>query len=76
MGNIGTITLNTITGDDVTDQYFDAQSRLSALRVQETRLLVELLEEAASLEDILDIEDRLSEVRYEIERLGRNSGQA
>ncbi|MHB8963939.1 MAG: DUF4349 domain-containing protein [Saccharofermentanales bacterium] len=68
MGDIGTITLNTITGDDVTDQYFDAQSRLSSLRVQETRLL-ELLEEAASLEDILEIEDRLSEVRYDIESL-------
>ncbi|MHB1452779.1 MAG: DUF4349 domain-containing protein [Saccharofermentanales bacterium] len=68
MGDIGTITLNTITGDDVTDQYFDAQARLSSLRVQETRLL-ELLKEAASLADIMDIEDRLSEVRFEIESL-------
>lgn len=68
MGDIGTITLNTITGDDVTDQYFDTQTRLSSLKVQETRLL-ELLKEAAALKDILDIEDRLAEVRYEIESL-------
>lgn len=68
IGDIGTITLNTITGDDVTDQYFDTQTRLSSLKVQETRLL-ELLKEATSLKDILDIEDRLAEVRYEIESL-------
>jgi hypothetical protein len=68
MGDIGTVTLNTIKGDDVTDQYFDAQTRLGSLQVQETRLL-ELLEEAGSLSDILDIEDRLSKVRYEIESL-------
>lgn len=67
-GNVGKIVLNETRGDDVTDQFFDTQARLDSLEVQETRL-IQLMEEASNLSDILDIEDRLSQVRYEIEYL-------
>lgn len=54
------------TTDDVTLQYVDTESRVKALETEQARLL-ELLEQATSLEDILEIEDRLTDVRYELE---------
>lgn len=51
---------------DVTAQYVDTDARLNNLKAQEKRLL-ELLETAQTLTDVLDIETRLSEVRYQIE---------
>ncbi len=53
--------------DDITDTYTDIEARLSALRTEETRLL-ELLSQSGSLHDLLEIESKLSNVRYEIER--------
>ena len=70
-GDIGTITLNTVSGDDVTDQYYDTKARLNTLQVQEERLLA-LLEKAEELKDIIELEDRLSELRYEIENFTGN----
>lgn len=67
-GNIGNITLNTSKGEDVTDQYFDAKAHLSSLEIQEGRLL-EILKKATVLKDIIDLEERISQVRYEIELL-------
>ncbi len=54
--------------EDVTGSYVDTEARLKSLRQEETRLL-ELLEQAESLEEILQLEDRLSNVRYEIESM-------
>ncbi|WRS28589.1 DUF4349 domain-containing protein [Oscillospiraceae bacterium MB08-C2-2] len=54
--------------DDYTDQYFDTESRLRALRLREERLL-ELLSKTARLEDLFQVEQELSQVRYEIESL-------
>jgi hypothetical protein len=52
---------------DVTLQYVDIDSRNKSLRVEQERLM-ELLGQSADLEVILRLENRLSEVRYEIER--------
>ena len=52
---------------DVTLDYTDTASQLKALRVQEERLL-ELLEEAKNLTELITIEDKLTSVRYQIER--------
>ena len=54
------------TVQDVTLQYVDTESRIQALETERDRLL-ELLEQAESLEDILKIEQRLTEVRYALE---------
>lgn len=51
--------------ENITLQYADTASRVEALEVEQARLL-ELLEKAESLEDILKIEERLSDVRYEL----------
>jgi len=56
---------------NVTSQYYDVQARADAYKAQEKRL-IELLEKAESVEDIIVIEDKLSEVRYSIDRLQSN----
>ena len=52
--------------EDITLQYVDVESHKKALETEQERLL-ELLEKAESMEDIITIESRLSEVRYELQ---------
>ena len=52
--------------EDVTLSYVATESRLKALETEEARLL-ELLAQAENMTDLLEIEGRLAEVRYEIE---------
>ncbi len=53
---------------DVTLQYVDLESHKKALLTEQDRLL-ELMKQAESVEDIIAIEGRLSEVRYQIESM-------
>ena len=53
--------------DDVTLQYVDTESHVKALETEQDRLLA-LLEKAETLKDILTLEERLTDVRYELER--------
>ena len=52
--------------EDITLKYVDTESRKNALETEQSRLL-ELLEKAETVEDIITIESRLSEVRYQLE---------
>lgn len=52
--------------EDITLRYVDVESRKIALETERDRLL-ELLEKAETVEDIITIEGRLSEVRYQLE---------
>ena len=52
---------------DVTLQYADTEAKITALKTEQTRLL-ELLAGANNLSEILEIEARLSDVTYELER--------
>lgn len=54
--------------EDVTLAYVDLESHKNVLRTEQARL-VELLSRAETIEDILTIESRLSEVRYQIESM-------
>lgn len=54
--------------ENVTLAYVDLESHKEALQVEQDRLL-ELLEMAESVEDIITIEERLSNVRYQIESM-------
>lgn len=56
---------NTYT-DNITSQYYDLQARLTAYQAQEARL-IEMMAIAETVEDIITIEDRLTEVRYQID---------
>ena len=53
--------------DDVTLQYVDTESQIKALETEQARLM-ELLAQAQNLDEILQIEARLTDVRYELER--------
>lgn len=55
-------------GQDVTEQYTDLEARLRNAQAKEERYL-EILEKATDVEDILAVEQYLSQVRYEIESL-------
>ncbi len=52
--------------NDITDQYYDVDTRIETLKIEEERLLA-MLEKATELEYLITLEQRLSEVRYEIE---------
>lgn len=54
--------------EDVTLRYVDLESHKKALVIEQDRLL-DLLERAETVEDIITIEQRLSEVRYELESM-------
>ena len=63
VSNVVNYTENT---DDVTLKYVDTESRVKALQVEQERLL-ELLAKAENMTDLLEIESRLTDVRYELE---------
>lgn len=52
--------------EDITLQYVDTESRVAALEVEQERLMA-MLEQAENLQDLLEIESRLTDVRYELE---------
>jgi hypothetical protein len=63
---IATVTNKTVGEEDVTLSYVDTETRIKTLQIEQERLL-ELLEKADDLEYIIRLEQRLSEVRYNIE---------
>jgi hypothetical protein len=56
----------TINGQDVTEQYTDLQARLKNAQAQEAQYL-DILKKANTVQDILAVQQYLSQVRYEIE---------
>ena len=52
----------------MTLQYVDLESHKKALTTEQDRL-IELMEQAETVEDIITIEGRLSEVRYQLESM-------
>ena len=53
--------------DNVGQEYFDAESRLKTQRIKQERLQA-LLAEATNMEDIIALENALTEVEYEIDQ--------
>ena len=65
IGENATVTYEIIIANDVTDSYNDSQRQIEVLETEQERLL-ELLKKAESLDDILEIEARLTKIRYEL----------
>lgn len=61
-----TVTNKTVNTEDVTLQYVDIESRVNALE-SEKKALEDLLKNAQSTADIIEIRDMLTDVIYEIE---------
>lgn len=64
----GNVVSHSESTEDVTLQYSDVESRKKSLEIEQERIWV-LLEKAESLESVIALEDRLSEIRYELEAL-------
>ena len=64
--DLGNITSANEQVEDVTLSYVAVESRMNALQTEHDRLL-ELLAQAETMSDLLEVEARLTEVRYELE---------
>lgn len=60
------VEVESVNGQDVTEQYIDLEARLKNLRATEAQFL-EILKSAKTVEDTLKVQDRLSQTRGEIE---------
>jgi hypothetical protein len=65
---LGNVLSSNKQSQNITIQFIDTEARLKACRAEETSLLA-MLEKADTVEIILTIQQRLSDVRYEIESL-------
>lgn len=68
LNTLGNVPYSHVYTENVTAQYYDTQARLTTYQAQEKRLL-ELLDEAESVSDVIEVENELTEVRYRIESL-------
>lgn len=66
--SLGKLENKNISGQDVTEEYYDVEARRNNLQRQEERYL-ELLDRADTVEDMLKIENELARLRGEIESL-------
>jgi len=64
----GNVTFKSESTEDVTLRYSDLESRKKSLTIEQERIW-ELLEKADTLEAVISLEERLSEIRYELESM-------
>lgn len=63
---LGRVTSKTISAEDVTAQFIDIQSRIKSKKEIEKRYL-DILSKASKVSDVLEIEQKLGEIREQIE---------
>lgn len=68
LSSLGNVPYSSVNAENITEQYTDTSARLTSRKAEEARLL-ELLAKADTVEEMLQIESYLSDVRYEIESL-------
>ena len=66
LSGLANVVSQNLRREDITLKYVATSSRVTALETEEARLL-ELLSKAETMEDLLEIEARLTDVRYELE---------
>ena len=66
-GELGYVTSKNESSEDVGERYYDTEARLKTQRTKQERLLA-LLEKAETMEDIITLENALSDVEYQIEQ--------
>lgn len=71
LNGIGNMISESTSKEDVTKQYRDTESRLRVVTTKEERILA-LLEKAEKIEDIIALENQLSDIIYEKENLQSN----
>lgn len=68
MTSVGTVITSNTSGTDITEQYVDLETRVKNLKIQE-QTLQSLMAKAEKIEDVITLESRMSELRYEIESI-------
>ena len=68
ISEVSNITSTNETTEDITLSYVDTQSRIAALETEQSRLM-ELLAKAETMDDLLKIESKLTDVRTELEKV-------
>ena len=68
ISGIGNVIRRSENEDDITLTYVDLESHKAALLAEQTSLL-ELLEKAETVEDIITLQSRLSDIRYQLESM-------
>lgn len=71
VNSIGNIISQDTSKEDITKQYYDTESRLNLLKTKEKRMTA-LLEKAEKIEDIITIENQLSEIIHQKENLTKS----
>lgn len=62
------VVVETVKGEDVTEEFIDIEARLKAKRALEQQF-VEIMKRANSVDDALSVQSQLAEVRGEIEKI-------
>lgn len=68
LSELGNVIRSNTYSDNITAAYYDTEARLTAYQTQEQRLL-EMMEKAETVSDLIEIENRLTELRYQIESI-------
>ena len=68
IADLGDIRDKSVSTQDVTEEYYDSQVRLAVLNKKEERLL-DLMDQAKTIEEIIRVENELTRVRTDIEVL-------
>jgi len=67
ISGLAELTAQNIFAEDITDRFYDMAGRLETRRLEETRILA-LIGEAETLDQLLNLESRLTQVRTQIRR--------
>jgi hypothetical protein len=68
LDGVGKITSKSTSVDNISQKYYDTTTRIEALQIQEQNLL-EMMEKCETIEDMITVEERLSDVQYELNNL-------
>ncbi len=68
VSNVANVVTSEMTTENITLQYVDIESRKKALQIEQERLFA-ILEKEDTLENIITLESRLSDIRYELQSI-------
>jgi len=66
VGDVCHVTSRNESAEDIGLQYYDLESRIRLLEIKQERLM-NLLKQASSMDDIISLENALSEIQYQLE---------
>ena len=68
LDGVGKILSKSTSVDNISQKYYDTTTQIEALQIQEKNLLA-MLEQCETIEDMITVQERLSDVQYELNSL-------